>query len=105
MQAAVAAVVTLAAVVALALRAGPSRVAWPLAAAVGLSSLLGVVVTVCVAVPAVGLPRVSGLVWDAKKAAAAAAAAAFLAGLADLWLAGRQRRVGLPTSRSALQQR
>ena len=94
-----------AAVVALALLARPTRVVWLLATAVGLASLLAVVVTVYVAVPAVGpFPRVFEPVWYAEKVVgAAAAAAASLAGLAGLRLTGR--RLDLPTGRSALRQR
>ena len=87
---------------ALALLAHPVWMVWLLATAVGLASLLAVVLTVDVAVPAVGpLPRVFEPVWSAEKVAAAAATS--LAGLAGLRLAGRS--LAPPASRSALQQR
>ena len=85
-------------IVALALLVRPTPMVWLLAAAVGLASLLAVVVTVYVAVPAIGpLPRVFEPVWYPEKVlAAAAAAAALLAGLVGLVLAGRQRRPAAP---------
>lgn len=82
-------------VVALALVVRPTRLMWLLAAAVGLVSLLAVVVTVYVAVPAIGpLPRIFEPVWYAEKAlAAASAGTAALAALLGLVLVARQRRL------------
>ena len=84
-------------IVALALLVRPTPMVWLLAAAVGLASLLAVVVTVYVAVPAIGpLPRVFEPAWYPEKVlAAAAAAAALLAALVGLVLARRQRRPDL----------
>lgn len=88
-------------VVALALVVRPTRTVWLAAAAVGVASLLAVVVTVYVAVPAIGpLPRIFEPVWYAEKAlAAAAAGTASLAALLGLVLVVRQRRRDLPAAR------
>ncbi len=90
-------------VVALALLVRPARVVWLMAAAVGLASLLAVVVTVYVAVPAVGpLPRIFEPVWYAEKAVAAVAAgAALLAALTGLLLAVRQAHPSPPPAHAA----
>lgn len=90
-------------VVALALLVRPARVVWLMAAAVGLASLLAVVVTVYVAIPAVGpLPRIFEPVWYAEKAIAAlAAGAALLAALTGLPLAVRQARPSPPPAHAA----
>ncbi len=89
-----------AAVVALALLVRPGRVVWFAAAAVGLASLLAVVVTVYVAVPAFGpFPRIFEPIWYGEKVAAAlAAGVALAAALAGLALAARER----PGSRGLL---
>ncbi len=64
-----------AALVALALLARPVRLVWLAAAAVGLASLLAVVVTVYIAVPAIGpLPRIFEPIWYGEKVVAAVAA-------------------------------
>lgn len=64
-------------IVALALLVRPTPMVWLLAAAVGLASLVAVVTTVYVAVPAIGpLPRLFEPVWYAEKVLAAAAAGA-----------------------------
>ena len=80
--------------VALAVLVRPARVVWLAAAAVGFASLLAVVATVYVAVPAIGpLPRIFEPVWYAEKVVAAVAAgAAVLAALTGLLLAVRQGR-------------
>ncbi len=95
-----------AAVVALALLFRASRVVWLAAAAVGLASLLAVVVTVYVAVPALGpLPRIFEPIWYGEKVVAAVAAGTALtvAG-AGLLLAVpprvRRRRTGVSRSRT-----
>ncbi len=92
-----------AAVVALALVVRPTRTVWLVAAAVGVASLLAVVVTVYVAVPALGpLPRIFEPVWYVEKAVSAAAAGtASLAALLGLVLVVRQRRCGLPAAQAA----
>ena len=89
--------------VALALVVRPTRTVWLATSAVGLASLLAVVVTAYVAVPAIGpFPRLFEPVWYAEKVlAAAAAGTAFLAGLAGLGVVGRQRRGQLPVAHAA----
>lgn len=90
-------------VVALALLVRPARVVWLVAAAVGLASLLAVVVTVYVAVPATGpLPRVFEPVWYAEKAVAAVAAGtALVAALTGLLLTVRPARPSPPRAHAA----
>jgi len=79
---------------ALALLVRPARLAWGFAALVGSGSLLALVLTVYVAVPAIGpFPRVYEPAWFAEKTAsalaAALAAAAATAGLLTHHRAGR----------------
>jgi peptidoglycan/LPS O-acetylase OafA/YrhL len=90
-------------VAALALVARPTRPVWLLAAAVGVASLLAVVVTVYVAAPAIGpLPRIFEPVWYAEKVlAAAAAGTACLAALVGLVPVARQRRRDSPAAPAA----
>lgn len=65
-----------AAVAALALLVRPARLTWALAAVVGFGSLAAVVLTVYVAVPAIGpFPRVYEPIWFPEKVTAAVAAA------------------------------
>lgn len=92
-----------AAVVALALLVRVSRSIWLAAAAVGLASLLAVVVTVYVPVPALGpLPRVFEPIWYGEKVAAAVAAGtALAAAAAGLRLALPPGRGGRPAVSSA----
>jgi hypothetical protein len=65
-----------AAVAALALLVRPVRLSWALAAVVGFGSLAALVLTVYVAVPAIGpFPRIYEPIWFPEKVAAAVAAA------------------------------
>lgn len=84
----------LATAVALALLARPVRLVWLAAATVGLGSVLAVVVTVYVAVPAIGpLPRIFEPIWYGEKVVAAVAAgAALVTSLAGFVLTLRDRR-------------
>ena len=93
----------IATVVALALLARPVRLVWLAAATVGLASLLAVVVTVYVAVPAIGpLPRIFEPIWYGEKVVAAAAAGtALVTSLAGLVLARRGRQGDAPPPRAA----
>jgi len=77
-------------VVALALLLRPRRVTWSAASVVALASLIAVVLTTYVAVPAVGpLPRVFEPVWYGEKLlAAVAAGAGFAAAVVGLARAG-----------------
>jgi hypothetical protein len=79
--------------VALALLLRPRRPVWFAAAAVALASLVAVVLTTYVAVPALGpLPRIFEPIWYGEKVLAAVAAAAGLAaGLLGLLLSGASR--------------
>jgi hypothetical protein len=81
-----------AAVAALALLLRPGRLVQLVAAAVALASLLAVVLTVYVAIPAVGpFPRVFEPIWFGEKVVAAVAAAvALAAALADSVLTERR---------------
>lgn len=92
----------LALAVALALLVRPARLVWLAAAGVGLASLLAVVVTVYVAVPAVPpFPRIYEPIWYGEKVVAAVAAAvalaAALAGLAREGRSGRLAKARRPT--------
>ena len=88
-----------AAAAALALPMRPARLTWALAALVGFGSLVALVLTVYVAVPAIGpFPRIYEPAWFFEKTASAEAAAlaAAAATAAGLLTHHRARRAHLP---------
>lgn len=80
---------------ALALLVWPARLTWAFAALIGFGSLVALVLTVYVAVPAIGpFPRIYEPAWFAEKTASAVAAAlAAAAATAGLLTHHRARRV------------